>query len=507
MKFLNGHVGKGAFGFEVQAWRVAWVVAWVVVLVGSGVQAQAQAQSAPVPSSKAAGRAKPEVALPDTIVRWMQTLELPEQSLSVVVREVDTGAEPIHHRAEEMRTPASLIKLVTTQAALDLLGPAFVWQTPLYVSGPIQGGVLRGDVYVKGSGDPKFNLEAATKLLQSLKAMGVQRIEGDWVIDKTLFDLHPKDPGAFDGEPFKPYNVGADALLVNFNALLLTLTPDAVLPLAHVRVQPPLLGLVYPASVPLTAGPCADYRAQLKADFSQALSIRLAGSYPRACAQQVWPLAPPNAQEFSARALAGLWKDLGGEISGDFKLGVVPKGLTPLWRQDSPPLGDVIRDMNKFSNNVMAHQLYLSLSAYPSTPQSAPKVGSDEASAQRVHDWWKERFTAPEPRTLEGSGLSREDRMSARGLTQLLQYAWESPYSAELIASLPISGEDGTLKKSQAVGVAHLKTGSLNGVLGVAGFVQARNHRRYILVALVNHANAAKARPLMEAWIEWVANR
>ena len=169
MKFLSGHLRRGAFGFEVQAWRVAWVLA---LLYGIGVPAQALAQSAPVQSTKAPGRAQPELALPETIVRLMQTLELPEQSLSVVVREVDSGAEPMHHRADEMRTPASLIKLVTTQAALDLLGPAFVWQTPLYVSGPIQGGVLRGDVYVKGSGDPKFNLEAATKLLQSLKGMG-----------------------------------------------------------------------------------------------------------------------------------------------------------------------------------------------------------------------------------------------------------------------------------------------------------------------------------------------
>jgi D-alanyl-D-alanine carboxypeptidase/D-alanyl-D-alanine-endopeptidase (penicillin-binding protein 4) len=166
-------------------------------------------------------------------------------------------------------------------------------------------------------------------------------------------------------------------------------------------------------------------------------------------------------------------------------------------------LGEIIRDMNKYSNNVMAHQLYLSLSAYAMT---GPLVGSNEASAKIVHDWWTARFTAPEPRTQEGSGLSRDDRMSARGLTQLLQYAWESPYSAELIASLPISGLDGPLKKSQIAGLAHLKTGSLNGVLGVAGFVQAHNHHRYSLVVLVNHPNAGKARPMMDAWIEWVAN-
>jgi len=439
--------------------------------------------------------------LPATIKQLMQTLELPPQSLSVVVRDMQTGFEPLHFRAQEERTPASLIKLLTTQAALDLLGPAYLWQTPLYVTGPIQGGVLQGSVYVRGSGDPKFNLEAATKLLQSLKSMGVQRIEGDWVVDKSLFETPPKDPGAFDGEPFKPYNVGADAMLLNFNAILLTLTPDVVLPLAHVRVQPPLLGLRYPVTVPLSPGPCTDYRAQLMADFSRPQEIRLAGSYPKACGQQVWPLAPPNPQEFTTRALAGLWRDLGGEITGEVKLGSVPKGLLPLFSQDSPALAEVIRDMNKFSNNVMAHQIYLTLSAY------AQQKGSDEASAQIVHQWWKDRFTASEPKTKEGSGLSRDDRMSARAFTELLQYAWDSPYSAELIASLPIAGVDGTLKKSRASGVAHLKTGSLNGVLAVAGYVQGKNHHPYSVVVLINHPNAAKARSLIDAWIEWTAKR
>ncbi len=499
-----------SFGKERMSRRVFLLCAfcWLAwPLLASGQDARRQSLGSPPETSKSPLRSElgstPESMLPSDIVRLMQSLHLPEQSMSVVVRDLDSGAEPVHHRASDIRTPASLIKLVTTQAALDLLGPAFVWHTPVFVTGPIQGGVLRGDVHVRGSGDPKFNLEAATQMLLALKGMGLQRIEGDWWIDKSLFELAAKDPASFDGEPFKPYNVGADAMLVNFNALLLTLTPDAVLPLAHVRVDPPLLGLTYPATVPLSAGPCEDYRGQLKADFSRVLEIRLAGHYPRACGQQVWPLASPNPQEYTTRALGGLWKALGGEITGEFKLGAVPKGLTPLWRQDSATLGEIIRDMNKYSNNVMAHQLYLSLSAYAMT---GPLVGSNEASVKIVHDWWTARFTAPEPRTQEGSGLSRDDRMSARGLTQLLQYAWESPYSAELIASLPISGLDGTLKKSQIAGLAHLKTGSLNGVLGVAGFVQAHNHHRYSLVVLVNHPNAGKARPMMDAWIEWVAN-
>ena len=505
--------------------RVAWVLGAVWISTGflqaaesesvarqadAGRQSALTNSAAPVSPSKAANAparggpsllgAEHDSELPAPILRLMQTLDLPAQSLSVVLRDVQSGLEPMHFHAQEERSPASLIKLVTTQAALDLLGPAFVWQTPVYVTGPIQGGVLQGSVYVRGSGDPKFNLEAATKMLQSLKAMGVQRIEGDWVIDKSLFDAPAKDPGAFDGEPFKPYNVGADAMLVNFNALLLTFTPDAVLPVAHMRVQPPLWGLRDPLTVPLSPGPCADYRSMLMADFSQAMEIRMGGTYPKACGQQVWPMAPPRPQEYSVRALAGLWRDLGGEISGEFKLGSVPKGLMPLWSQDSPTLAEVIRDMNKYSNNVMAHQLYLSLSAY------ALQKGSDVASAQILRQWWKARFTAPEPLTQEGSGLSRDDRMSARAFTQLLQYAWESPYSAELIASLPIAGIDGTLKRSHAAGGAHLKTGSLNGVLGVAGYVQGKNQHRYSLVVLINHPNAAKARPLIDAWIEWAAN-
>jgi len=123
-----------------------------------------------------------------------------------------------------------------------------------------------------------------------------------------------------------------------------------------------------------------------------------------------------------------------------------------------------------------------------------------------VRRWWQQRISASEAPTLDnGSGLSRQERISAQGLARLLQTAWASPLMPELMSSLPIAGIDGTLKRSQAQspGRAHLKSGSLRDVVAVAGYVHAASGQRYVLVALVNHANANAARPALEALLDW----
>ena len=166
-------------------------------------------------------------------------------------------------------------------------------------------------------------------------------------------------------------------------------------------------------------------------------------------------------------------------------------------------MAEVIRDINKFSNNVMAQQLFLSLSL------QALGQGTQAGSRQLVNKWWIERFGPKDAPTLDnGSGLSRLERISANALAQLLQYAWRSPLLPELAASLPISGIDGTLRraKNRAEGSAHLKTGSLRDVAAVAGYVHAASGRRYVLVAIINHPNANAARAAIQALIEWSQN-
>jgi D-alanyl-D-alanine carboxypeptidase/D-alanyl-D-alanine-endopeptidase (penicillin-binding protein 4) len=197
-----------------------------------------------------------------------------------------------------------------------------------------------------------------------------------------------------------------------------------------------------------------------------------------------------------------LWQQMGGSLTGQVREGQVPAGLPAAFELRSPPLAEIVRDVNKFSNNVMAQQLFLTLSL------QQKGLGTLEGSREIMRQWWRERVGGGDaPAFGNGSGLSRDERVTAQQLARLLQTAWASPLMPELMSSLPITGVDGTLRRvrGKSAGQAHLKTGSLRDVAGVAGYVQAASGKRYVLVAIVNHPHAAAARPAIEALIEWTA--
>jgi D-alanyl-D-alanine carboxypeptidase/D-alanyl-D-alanine-endopeptidase (penicillin-binding protein 4) len=399
--------------------------------------------------------------------------------------------------------PASVMKLVTTYAALDLLGPAFTWSTPVFVEGAIREGTLYGNVYIKGQGDPKLVLERVWLLLRRLQGIGIQTIAGDIVLDRSAFDVPDADPANFDGEPLRPYNAAPDALLINYKAVVMTFTPERSSNTAQVQFDPPLFGVQTQATVTLSPGECGDYRGALRADFSDASRIRFGGSYPAACGEKVWPVAYADPKSYSTRAVHGLWLAMGGKLQGVARFGQVPSALAaarPTLEVTSATLAEVVREINKYSNNVMAQQVFLTLAGTP--------PARFETSRAVVLQWWKDRIAADDVPVLDnGSGLSRQERISAQGLVRLLQTAYASPSMSELMSSLPITGVDGTLRRSKAraVGSAHLKTGSLSNVIARAGFVDGASGKRYVLVAIINHpnANSEAGRAAMDALVEW----
>jgi D-alanyl-D-alanine carboxypeptidase/D-alanyl-D-alanine-endopeptidase (penicillin-binding protein 4) len=470
--------------------------------------------------------------LPASVEAALQRAQVPREALSVVVlsTQAGQGARPVGmqtaarrtaktprqstatpsvdevqpwlaHRATALVNPASLMKLVTTTVALEQLGPAFTWSTPVYVDGVVRDGVLQGNLYLRGQGDPRLGVERLWLLLRRIQGLGIQRIDGDIVLDRSAFDVSARDPGGFDGEPLRPYNVSPDALLVNFKSVLIHFVPDRNAQVARVHVEPPLAGVQFPLTLPLNAGECLDYRSSVRLDLQDPLKPRFAGSYPASCGERVWPLAHPDPTRFTARVIQGLWQQLGGQLGGSVREGPVPPGLRAVFSFDSAPLAEVVRDINKFSNNVMAQQLFLTLS------WQAQGVGRFEASREWVGRWWREQIGADELVLDNGSGLSRHERITALGLARLLRRAWASPYASELMSSLPLAGQDGTLKRSQTQAVAHLKTGSLRDVVGVAGYVDGPHGERWVLVAIVNHSQAQAARPALEALVEWVAKQ
>ena len=455
-------------------------------------------------------------ALPPEVEAALARANVPREALAALVIDAapalaGKNTPLLSHRANASVNPASVMKLVTTYAGLELLGPAYTWPTPVFVDGSINNGVLTGNLIIQGKGDPKLVLERLWLLLRRVQGLGIKTITGDILLDRSAFSVAPQNPADFDGEPLRPYNAAPDALLVNFKSVVMTFVPNPGAGVASVSFEPPLANVQMQSSVPLAAGKngaaladCGDYRAALQADFSDPFRMSFKGSYPAGCGEKVWPVAYADPASYTERAVAGLWAEQGGKLLGRVREGRVPANARPAFEVTSPPLAEVIRDINKFSNNVMAQQLFLSLSLNSST---APAPASLDASRSVLQAWWRERFGAQDMPVLDnGSGLSRQERITPQGLARMLQTAYASGAMPELMASLPITGVDGTLRRSRSrvsQGWAHLKTGSLRDATALAGYVHTPSGRRLVVVGVINHPNAAAARPALEALVDW----
>ena len=441
-------------------------------------------------------------AMPPEVEAALQRARVPQDALAVVLQEAGSGRTLLAHQAQAPMNPASLAKLLTTLAALDQLGPAWTWSTPVWLLGTVNDGVLDGSLVIKGTGDPKLVVERVWLLLRRVQLLGVREIRGDIVLDRSAFAPNQADPADFDGDPTRPYNVQPDALLLNFKAVTYSFVPDPARGVALVLADPPLAGTQVERTVRLSTGPCDDWRSALKADFADARRVRFAGSYPAACGELHWPVADADPASYNARLVEALWRDMGGKLAGRVIDGFAPIGLKPSFELKSPTLAEVVRDINKYSNNVMAQQLFLTLALQrqPAQPATA------DAARMLLQEWLVSRIGELPPglQLDNGSGLSRDTRLSAALLARLLQQGWSSPAMPELLSSLPINGLDGTMRRSRATpGRAHLKTGSLRDVAGVAGYVLSDSGRRYVLVALINHPNANAARPALDALVQW----
>jgi D-alanyl-D-alanine carboxypeptidase/D-alanyl-D-alanine-endopeptidase (penicillin-binding protein 4) len=439
--------------------------------------------------------------LPPETLAALKRAGVPADALSVVIEDASSNRRVLQWQENRPVNPASLTKLLTTAAALDRLGPAYTFATPVWLSGPVVNGVLEGNVFIKGSGDPKLVLERVWLLLRRIQQLGVREIRGDIVLDSSAFAVPDTPPGDFDGEPLRPYNVRPAALLFNFRSTVYTFTPDAAAGVARVHADPALAGTLVDRTVPLAGGACGDWRAALKAEFD-ASRARFAGSYAAACGEQAWPVADPQPATYEARLIAALWREMGGQLQGSAREGLAPVDVKPSFELRSPALAELVRDINKYSNNLMAQQLFLAL-ALQANPRG---VATPEAAREALLRWLAERLGPLNGEVVidNGSGLSRDTRISAQRLAQVLLLAWDSPVMSELMSSLPITGLDGTLRRSRATpGRGHLKTGSLRDVVAVAGYVLSNSGKRYVLVAVVNHPLAGAARPALDALVQW----
>ena len=449
--------------------------------------------------------------LPSVVAQALKNAGIPQAATAVWVKEVDVNVPRLEANARTALNPASTMKLVTTFAALDLLGPAYVWKTEAFASGTLNDGVLTGDLHLRGGGDPRLTYDQFGRLLRQIRARGIREIRGDLVLDRSAFAANGSDPGRFDAQPMRPYNVSPDALLLNFKAVTLQLVPDPANRKLMVSMEPAPVNLDLVNQITLGNGTgCGDWKERLRADVfphGQTTRLVLTGVFPQSCEEQRWNIAVQDHPQFVLGVFQQLWAELGGTLGGGVREGAVPAEARPVGVLPSPTLAEVVRDINKFSNNVMARQLFLTLGMEAG---HRPASAADADAAIRA--WLDARgLSVPELVLENGSGLSRRERISAEGLGRLLQAAWRSAVMPELMASLPVTATDGTMKKrlkqNGVAGQAHIKTGSLEGVRSIAGYVLDKKGHRWIVVFFVNHANAGGAQAAQDALLQWVYER
>lgn len=458
-----------------------------------------------------AGLASVQAAsLPGPVARALAQADIPESAAAFYVHEIGAQRPFLEVGAGQPMNPASAIKLVTSYAALELLGPAFRWVTEAYAAGSLRDGVLEGDLVLKGRGDPKLTLENFWLLLRALRSRELREIRGDLVLDRTYFAVGDHDPARFDERPTRPYNTGPDALLVNFKAVRLKFVPDAEARQVRILAEPMLPQVEIVNRLTLANGPCGDWVRRLKLDAqggSAATRLTFRGGYAASCGERERNYSVLPHAHYVLGLFRELWRELGGTFGGTVRDGVVDADTRALVTMESPPLAQVVRDMNKFSNNVMARQLYLTLGA-----EGAGEPATYEKADRVVREWLGSKgMSFPEMVLENGSGLSRVERISARHLGELLLSSFRSPVMPEFIASLPLAAADGTMKKrladAEVAGQAHIKTGSLTGVRSIAGYLLDARGRRMVVVSIINHPNAGNAQPAQDALLAWLYHR
>lgn len=448
--------------------------------------------------------------LPEPVQHALKTAGIPETAVGVYVKELTAKQPTLTLNPTQAMNPASVMKLVTTYAGLELLGPAFSWKTEFYALGPIEGGILKGDLAIKGYGDPQLNLENFWLSVRKLRQTGLKEITGNLILDNSYYQFSMGDPAAFDGSPLKTYNVFPEALLVNYRTTAFHITPDPDRNKVRIVTDPISESLDLQNNLKLTRGPCGDWRNLMRVDIRKPegnegrVTTTLSGNYSIQCGANIYYMSLHDSAAYIHDFFKKLWLQQGGIFKGSVQQGSVPRNITPLTVHQSPPLADIIRGINKFSNNVAARQLYLALGQ----SGNAEFVSLDQSNIALKQWLFSKRLSFPEFVVENGSGLSRRERISAYHMGELLVAAFYSPVMPEFMASLAISSVDGTMKNrlrgSLVAGKAHMKTGTLNDVSAIAGYVLDHKDRRSVVVFLVNHPNASNARSAMDALIRWV---
>lgn len=454
-------------------------------------------------------------SLPAAVANAIRASGLPPKSFGLYAQEVIGERTAFALNAEQPYTMASTTKIVTSLAALDLLGPYYRWRTSAFALGTLAEGKLVGDLLIVGGGNAQLTSQGLAAWFKRMHEQGLREIEGDIVLDRYAFQLTPAD---HRGTPLQsagePRHVWPDAMTLDEGQVDVVVQPSRG-GRAALALRPALSDVRIDNRVTMGGG-CSVVPIWQGGRDGRATVI-VQGSWGAACGTRTVSFVPPPDSGIAARALPAMWAATGGVLRGKVVSAPVVPGVSPiplgpdgepvrpLSFDRSKPLTELVRDINKVSDNVGARNLMLSLSpGFPSRPATL-------SGAQRTMTLWlRDQGLADGDVEVEnGSGLSHTERAKPRALVQLLRKAWRAAQAQAFFDSLPIAGVDGTMKGrligSRAAGQAYLKTGTLNDTRALAGYVHGASGKMYAVALMVNSADPAAGRPALDAMVAWLA--
>lgn len=413
-------------------------------------------------------------SLPPKVLKLLQKYQIPTGAVSAQVSDLQTGQVTLGHNTNTARNPASVMKLITSLTALELLGPAYSWQTKYYLNGKLENGTLDGDLVIKGHGDPYLVTEQFWLHLRALRELGLQKINGHLLIDNSAFNLPPHDSAAFDKKPHRLYNVRPTATMVNFNASHFKLVSEP--PVVRIKLDPPMDNVVITDKLRLQTGNCVGQESGWKMSSQQVkhrAHVTFSGNYRSGCKSYEYRRAVLPAGAYLFGLFKHLWADLGGELDGGYALRSVTDAAKPFYVGSGKNLAETIIGTNKYSNNLLAQHLLLTIAL----EKDHTKAATWHDAIKQIGAWLNSKgIPTDDIHIANGSGLSRQITLSSNTLDALLKVGWNSDFRPEFLASFSLAGIDGTarkrFRKSSAKGRIRIKTGYLRGVRTMGAYVK-----------------------------------
>ena len=466
--------------------------------------------------------------LPQAVTRSLERNQIPKDAVSISVIEIETtrpgkntSKNILDWRATESMNPASTMKLLTTLAGLDILGPQYRWRTNIYTDGVIRQGVLKGNLYLQGTGDPKLIPEELTKLMKSMQVLGIQKIDGNLFFDRTAYAPSVMEHNTIDGEALRAYNVPPDPLLYAFRTLSFQLGKSRTADFIDISYTPALSQLKIDNQMQLVDQPCDNWKNNIRFNLdsegisktNQPLVAQFSGAFPSACKGVNYNVVALDANTFLTQGFTAAWEKSGGAwVKAPLgKSGATPLAARLLLQFEGLSLADDVLDINKYSNNVMARQVLLTL--------ALEKIGKPATTSNGelvIQSWLKQNSLDFPGLVIEnGSGLSRNEAISAEQMNQLLFTARNLPVGEIFYNSLPIAGTDGTMKNRLMTQLrkflhlkkkpeARIKTGSLADVRTISGYVMSKSGKLYAVTSFINHPNAGRGLEAHDQLLAWL---